>query len=247
MAEAAVQPSARPATRTMSYNQLTSCPDMEPEFRPIYEAARPFTMTSLERMYGLWQAARYVVSHQIPGDFVECGVWKGGSAMVAAMSLMQAGDVSRGLWLYDTFEGMTQPGERDVDWSGRAAAEHLVEKKMTADQWCRSPLDEVKAAMASTGYAGDRIHYVAGRVEQTIPAQMPERIALLRLDTDWYESTKHELEHLFPRLVSGGVILIDDYGHWQGCRQAVDEYMAKHGVRMLLSRLDYTGRMGIKP
>lgn len=238
---------SKPASRTMSYNQLASCPDLEPAFTPIYHAAKPYTMTSLERMYGLYQAVEYITAHRIPGDVVECGVWKGGSAMVAALSLIRFGDTQRDLWLYDTFEGMTDPGGRDVDWAGKTAADHLAEKKMTADQWCRSTLREVRDAMGFTRYPADRIHYVVGKVERTIPAQSPDQLALLRLDTDWYDSTRHELEHLFPRLVGGGVILIDDYGHWQGCRQAVDEYFARHNVRILLSRLDYTGRMGIKP
>jgi hypothetical protein len=238
---------SRPVHRTMTYNQLSSCPDMEPAFAPIYHAARPFTMTSLERMYGLYKAVEHLAAHRIEGDLVECGVWKGGSAMVAALSLIHFNDTRRSLWLYDTFQGMTEPTDRDVDFSGRAAADHLAEKNIAADQWCRSPLQEVQQTLARTGYPADLIRYVVGPVEQTLPAQAPERIALLRLDTDWYDSTRHELVHLFPRLVSGGVILIDDYGHWRGCRQAVDEYFAHHRAPILLSRLDYTGRMGIKP
>jgi O-methyltransferase len=83
-------------------------------------------------------------------------------------------------------------------------------------------------------------------VEDTIPASVPEQIALLRLDTDWYESTKCELEILFPRLVKGGVIIIDDYGCWQGARKAVDEYFNKNNIAILLNRMDDTGRIGIK-
>src|ERR1051325_10354963 len=86
-----------------------------------------------------------------------------------------------------------------------------------------------------------------GTVEETIPAQAPERIALLRLDTDWYESTRHELVHLYPRLVPGGVLIIDDYGHWEGARKAVDEYIAQNNLRLFLNRIDYAGRLAIKP
>jgi hypothetical protein len=86
---------------------------------------------------------------------------------------------------------------------------------------------------------------IAGKVEETLPEHAPESIALLRLDTDWYESTRHELEHLFPRVVAGGVLLLDDYGHWKGSRKAVDEYFAAQGITMLLNRVDYTGRLGI--
>ena len=84
-------------------------------------------------------------------------------------------------------------------------------------------------------------------VEDTIPNQAPKEIALLRLDTDWYESTLHELEHLYPRLVSGGVLIIDDYGHWRGAREAVDEYIDKHKLKLFLTRIDYTGRLCVKP
>jgi hypothetical protein len=85
-----------------------------------------------------------------------------------------------------------------------------------------------------------------GKVEDTIPADIPEKIALLRLDTDWYESTKHELIHLFPRLQKGGVLIIDDYGFWKGARKAVDEYFAENNIQILLNRIDDTGRMAIK-
>jgi O-methyltransferase len=106
-------------------------------------------------------------------------------------------------------------------------------------------LAEVQAAMRSTGYPEHQIGYVSGRVEETIPESAPSEIALLRLDTDWYGSTRHELEHLYPRLVSGGVLIVDDYGHYAGARQAVDEYFA--GRPILLARVDYTGRMAVKP
>jgi hypothetical protein len=91
------------------------------------------------------------------------------------------------------------------------------------------------------------VNLVKGPVESTIPATIPDQLAILRLDTDWYESTKHELDHLYPRLVSGGILIIDDYGHWQGARQAVDEYFARQNLKPLLSRIDYTCRIMIKP
>jgi hypothetical protein len=104
----------------------------------------------------------------------------------------------------------------------------------------------VKAAIASTRYPEGRVQFIKGRVEDTIPHRAPERISLLRLDTDWYESTRHELEHLYPRLVPGGVIVIDDYGCWQGARDATDEFISRHNITLLLNRMDYTGRIGVK-
>jgi hypothetical protein len=219
-------------------------PDMEPEFRALSERCAPFTMTSPERRYALWQAARHVGG--LPGDYVECGVWRGGSSMLAALTFAANGD-DRGLWLYDTFEGMSEPTARDVDVSGtRVADDWERHRAEDGPVLARATLDDVKANMASTGIPGERVRYVQGKVEDTIPADVPEQIALLRLDTDWYESTRHELEHLWPRVVAGGVLIVDDYGHWAGAREAVDEYFDGRPDRPLLARIDYTGRIGVK-
>jgi O-methyltransferase len=219
-----------------------------PEFEQALVRAQPFTMTSRERMYGLWQAVDYVSRAEIPGDFVECGVWRGGSSMLAALAFAQRGD-TRQMWLYDTFEGMTQPTQRDRLSDGQTAAERLAQQnRETGPDWAYASLADVRANMGSiTEYPSERVRFVQGPVEQTIPAEAPEQIALLRLDTDWYESTRHELEHLWPRLQSGGVLIIDDYGHWQGAREAVDEYLAAHSIKLLLNRIDYTGRLAVKP
>jgi O-methyltransferase len=112
--------------------------------------------------------------------------------------------------------------------------------------WCYAALDEVRRNVGEMGYPGEKLHFVQGKVEDTIPGSAPEQIALLRLDTDWYESTRHELIHLYPRLSAGGVLIVDDYGHWQGSRRAVDEWIAQAGVRILLNRIDYTGRVAVK-
>lgn len=215
-------------------------------FHRLRQRCAPFTMTSPERMFALYEAVRYVSRAGIPGDIVECGVWRGGSSMLAALTCLELGDV-RSLWLYDTFEGMTAPGAQDVKWSGEPAETELAadaREPGAFNTWAYATLDDVRANMAGTGYPEDRIRYVAGKVEDTIPAQLPESIALLRLDTDWYESTRHELAHLWPLLAPDGVLIIDDYGHWQGARQAVDEFFADTPV--LLHRIDYTGRMLIK-
>ena len=169
--------------------------------------------------------------------------------MAAVRALRDAGEQSRDLYLYDTYEGMSAPTDRDVDPDGRTASALMQEQDVrVADSvWCYASLEEVRANLRGTGYDPNRMHFVRGKVEETIPGSIPERIAVLRLDTDWYESTRHELVHLFPRLVAGGVLIIDDYGHWAGCRQAVDEYFAAHDVRLLLHRVDYSGRIAVKP
>jgi hypothetical protein len=100
--------------------------------------------------------------------------------------------------------------------------------------------------MAQVPYPPEKVHFIKGLVENTVPDNAPERISILRLDTDWYESTRHELEHLYPRLVSGGVLIIDDYGYWRGSTQAVDEFLEATRERLLLLRAS-TGRIAVKP
>ncbi len=223
-------------------------PDVSEQVLGIVQAVRKYTMTSPERLIALCNAVRYVSQQQIPGDVVECGVWKGGSMMAVASMLGLQNDFSRQLWLYDTFEGMSEPEAADIDHDGNQAAALLQKQnKQDADSiWCWSPLQEVQDNLACTQYPSNLTRFVQGKVETTIPAQAPDRISLLRLDTDWYASTMHELEHLFPRLAPGGVLIIDDYGHWQGCRRAVDQYFADNNISIFLNRIDYTGRLAIK-
>jgi hypothetical protein len=218
----------------------------EPDFteRDIrdYERVKPFTLTSSERVLAVTQAIRHVVRRGLEGAIVECGVWKGGSMMAAAHALLEAGTSDRDLHLFDTFEGMSQPTEVDIDFAGKGPVQYMeVTPEMTAG------LELVRANLMSTGYPESRLHFTKGKVEDTLPAKAPEKIALLRLDTDWYESTRHELLHLYPRVVRGGIVIIDDYGHFQGCRKAVDEFLETLDAPVFLSRIDYTGRLIAKP
>jgi hypothetical protein len=217
--------------------------DFPPEVAACWAAVRPYTATTPERVGSLWAATLYVVRNRVPGALVECGVFRGGSSMTMALALAHAGDTGRELYLFDTYQGMPPPTDVDRESGGKSAADALAANKAI---YCYSPLDEVQRNMARTGYPADRIRYVPGKVEDTLPAHAPERIALLRLDTDWYESTRHELEHLYPRLAPGGVLVIDDYGHWEGARKAVDEYFAGRPHAPLLVRVDYTGRVAVK-
>ena len=213
----------------------------------IVEAVQDYTMTNRESVATLVQAVKHVVQHDIAGSIVECGVWKGGSMMAVALTLKEMGDESRDLYLYDTFAGMSAPSAVDdgVDAKKKFDRRRISEE---ASNWCLSPIDETRENLLSTGYPIENIHFVKGKVEDTIPATVPgDGIALLRLDTDWYASTKHELTHLFPLLSKNGPIIVDDYGHWKGQRKAVDEYLAENNLGMFLSRIDYNGRIGIKP
>lgn len=228
---------------------LRLSPDFEPQDIETIRYVSPYTLTSIHRLHALIQAVKHVSRGGIAGDIVECGVWRGGSMMAAARTLRNLRDTDRSLYLFDTFAGMTRPTVQDVSFGGESALRHFERAQRSSgegSEWCNSSLAEVREAMESTGYPPSKVVLVEGKVEATIPDAAPERIALLRLDTDWYESTRHELIHLYPRLAEGGVLIIDDYGHWMGARKAVDEYFAEYGVRMLLHRVDYTCRIGVK-
>jgi hypothetical protein len=226
-------------------------PDYGPELEDTIKRVRKHTMTSPRRIAALCDSLEHAVRAEVPGAVVECGVWKGGSMMAAALTLLRLGAADRDLYLFDTFAGMPPPTEEDrfSAYDGYNPMRHWRRRQRSEghNRWHYVPADEVRAAVLSTGYPAERVHLVEGRVEDTLPAAAPDEIALLRLDTDWYESTKHELVHLYPRVSPGGVLILDDYGHYEGARRAVDEYFDAEGGRPLLSRVDYTGRVGVKP
>jgi O-methyltransferase len=221
--------------------------DVEPEFLELYIRCREYTMTSWERLYALHKAVQYIVANAIPGDLVECGVWRGGSMRLAAMALLAGGATDRKLYLYDTFEGMTEPTQLDIDLYGNRAIDDWAQIKRRGVRWSYAPLDEVRRTIAATGYPMDKVILVKGPVEATIPQIIPNKIALVRLDTDWHASTLHAIEHLYPRLSSHGVLILDDYGHYKGARQAVDDYLASILPKPLLNRIDYSCRLALKP
>ena len=216
----------------------------------LIASLRPYTMTSAERLWSLLNAVRYVIDEGLPGDFAECGVWRGGSVMAMAKQLSALGVNDRRIWLYDTFAGMTAPTGADVEAGTGITAETMLADTAVGDGnnvWCVAGLSDVQANVRSTGYPFDQITFVEGDVAVTLQQSVPESISLLRLDTDWYESTKLGLEILYPRLVVGGVCILDDYGHWEGARTAVDEYFATSGQRPFMHPIDYSGRVFIKP
>jgi hypothetical protein len=216
------------------------------EERDLLAWVRPFTMTSPEEVLALIDAVRYVEENDIPGAIVECGVWRGGMMMLAAKFLLGLGSPKRDLYLYDAFEGMPQASDIDVRFDGRTTEEVKAMEGVTG-VWCMATEAEVTSNILATGYPAEKVRVVAGYVEDTLPATMPEQISILRLDTDWYASTRHELEHLYPRLSAGGILILDDYGYWEGSKKAVDEYFAEHGkAKPLLHRIDHSGRMTIK-
>jgi O-methyltransferase len=215
----------------------------------LFKAVEPYTMTSPEAVYALESAVRHVDQYGIPGAIVECGVWRGGSMMAAARTLLQLDRRDVDLYLFDTFEGMPAPTEKDVRWTGESAARLLAsEQGKAAEQlWARASLDDVRKAFAEVGYPQSKIHFIRGLVQETLPKQAPDRVSILRLDTDWYESSRHELVHLYPRLVPGGILILDDYAWWNGVRTAVDEYFEEHPPAPFLVRIDDSGaRVAVK-
>jgi predicted O-methyltransferase YrrM len=205
-------------------------------------------MTSVEKMYSLHKAVQYICHAKIPGAFVECGVWKGGSAMNMALSLRAMNAMVRDFYLYDTFAGMTAPTEKDKRMNGSQRMLQTWNRLQRNDhnKWCYSPLESVKENLQKTDYPETRIHYVRGKVEDTLPNKIPTEIALLRLDTDWYSSTYHELVHLYPLLSPGGVLIIDDYFLFSGQKEAVDEYFSKNNIPIFFQRIDSGGVIAIK-
>lgn len=219
----------------------------------VLDKVRPFTMTSDERVIATMDAVAYVLSRGVPGALVECGVWRGGSVLAMIHTLLSNKVTDRDIYLFDTFEGMTAPSTEDTSRFDPPAV-NTWEKARTAGHrawgWAFHQdiygIEQVSELLLSSGYPSSRIHFVVGPVEATVPQQAPGEIAVLRLDTDWYESTRHELVHLYPRLTTGGVLIVDDYGYWDGCRRATDEYFSQNAEPVLLSRSDYTGRIAVK-
>jgi hypothetical protein len=208
--------------------------------------SQKYSMQSQERLWALINATRYIVSSSIPGVFVECGVYRGGSAIAIARTLMNMGCIDRDIYLFDTFDGMTNPSDADFEIGSNISAKELLAnapKGEGGNVWAHASSAEVLNALITVGYPQAKIHLVVGDVAQTLKAAIPKQICLLRLDTDWYESTRIELERLVPQISKGGVMIIDDFGHWDGARRAVTEYLKAENINRMLQYIDYTGRL----
>jgi len=206
------------------------------DFWRIVPEVHDFTQLDMETLWSLYEAIRYLVSRGIQGDIVECGVLFGGAAMLSAKTLRLLDDVSREIWLYDSFEGFVgEQAPDDKTWYGAKVGR------------IHPRFDTIAAAnVESVGYPRDKIRFVKGDIEKTAADNQNRDIALLRLDTDTYHSTRAELEHFFPKLVPGGVLIVDDYGHAFGARRATDEYFADPSHRILLHRVNFANRIGVK-
>ena len=216
----------------------------------IIQAVTPYTLTNPKRLMALLDSVTYIVDAGLEGAVVECGVWKGGSMMCAAMALHELQDENRDFYLFDTFEFDVTYAPDSADGQ-RAATAFARASKVSEGERRETILRNkkgVEGRLHRTGYPASNVHLVASKVEDTLPQRAPGRISLLRLDTDLYQPTLHQLTCLFPRLEQGGVLIIDDYDGptWPGVRKAVDEYLESNNVRLLLHRVDSGSRMAVK-
>jgi O-methyltransferase len=217
------------------------------EIIDMINISKQFSMTDETRMYAVAQAVEHIHHLKLKGDFVECGVWRGGN-LILLNKLNKFYNLNKLIYGFDTFEGMTDPTKEDYDLNNIPARKQLKNTHKSQEKrniWCYSPLEEVKKNISKNVKKNNTI-LCKGPVEKTLlnKKNLPKKISLLRLDTDFYESTKKELEILYPLLVKKGVLIIDDYGHWKGARKAVDEYF-KNSYHWL-HRIDYTCRLIIK-
>lgn len=217
--------------------------------------SKNLSMVSENRLINTLLAVKHVSEMDVEGAFVECGTWRGGNGILAS-KIFEKYSQSRELYLFDTFEGMSAPSLFDYKNSmahdpreGLQQTNEIFNKSLNAQgsYWCLATIEEVTQNFAEAGARLDGVHFIKGKVEDTLKddKNLPDKIAVLRLDTDWYDSTKVELEYLWPRVVQGGILILDDYGHWNGAKKAVDEFFNSLD-RPFLSYSDYTGRVGVK-
>jgi O-methyltransferase len=197
------------------------------KIKKFIDISAEFSMTGHQRMYLLSQAILNTKENNLDGAFVECGVWRGGNILLYQL-LNGFYNLNKNIFAYDTFQGMTTPKDVDINYRGESANKILLANKKSENirnEYCFSTIDTVKKNILKYSKL-ENINFIIGPVEKTLLLEknLPKKISILRLDTDWYSSTKIELEVLYPRLVKGGILIIDDYGYWQGSRKAVDEY-----------------------
>jgi O-methyltransferase len=218
-----------------------------PRARALFQARR-YTMTSFKRCRTLWSQSYRILQEKVPGCFVECGVWRGGSAAIMGLANRHFGQM-RDLHLFDSFEGLPEPTQKDgeaaIIYSGGRSSGELKSLNQ-----CKAGLDEVQRfLLGRLRLDRSKIYFHAGWFQNTVPADASGLgpIALLRLDGDWYESTRICLEHLYPLVSAGGMIILDDYFMWEGCKRATDEFRAKHGIVAPVKRIDAEAVYWTKP
>jgi len=217
----------------------------------IMDFAQPYTVTDRTDMKSLIDAVKYITTNKVPGVFVECGVLRGGAVIAMIKTLQQLNFSDREIYLFDTFGDMMIPTEHDVSASGVSAFDDYstsgYDIARDTNPTDYPSLQNVKKNVNKTGYDKSKLKFIVGDVMETIQNNIPDKIALLRLDTDFYDSTKCELEYLFPKLSEGGILIIDDYGRWRGSRKATDEYIKNNNIKIFLNQIYPSGSViGIK-
>ena len=218
-------------------------PEIDEENKNLINFIDDYSLTPLVRRWILIKSLHYINKKKIDGDNVECGIWRGGNLFLAKkVQEKYYGNIKRSLYGYDTFEGMPQPSEHD----GLKANQVYTEFKNKQEPWTKASLEDVLSSSRKLFSNTDDFIFIKGKVENTLieKSNLPEKISLLRLDTDFYESTKVELDILYPLLSTKGVLIIDDYGDFPGCRKAVDEYFSDKNV--LIVGIDKSCRVIIK-
>lgn len=209
------------------------------------------TMVSPNRLTDTLLAAKHVSKNNIPGAFVECGTWRGGNAIAAGLIFQKYG-IKKDIYLFDTFLGMTKPKENidETMYLNKTSTEVFNESQIGEyNSWCYASLEEVKSNFTNAGLNIENIKFIKGDVEKTLDvlSNLPKNISVLRLDTDWYDSTKKELESLYNRLSINGVLIVDDYGYWNGAKKAFDEFFQQNNISQpFMISSDFTGRVGVK-
>ncbi|MBI3551715.1 MAG: class I SAM-dependent methyltransferase [Elusimicrobia bacterium] len=234
--------------------------DLEDEARRLIEKVRPYTMLPDERLITLYQQVVHCESAGVPGDFVECGVWKGGAVALMALANLKRGAARRSIHLFDAFTQICEP-DKAVDGAKAVRQAREFGRGGSAEGRMR-PLEGFYDSMGGPGtlegnkdllerqvrYDPAFLHYHRGWFQETMPQDAPKigRIAILRLDGDWYASTKVCLEHLYDKVVKGGFVVVDDYGCYEGCRKAVDEFRSERKIADYLHHIDADGRYWLK-
>jgi O-methyltransferase len=228
--------------------QVNLIPEISDEDFRFIKSLENYSMCPPAAHWSIIQSIKYISQKKIAGDFVECGVFKGGN-LILMNHQMKKLNLSKKIFAFDTFDGMSEPTVYDKDLKDKSADKTFNNYKDRNEKWCYGSLEEVKKNLEQydKNYQNN-FNLIKGKVEDTLKKNdnLPDKISLLRLDTDFYESTKIELEVLYPRLSKGGILIIDDYGHWKGSQKAVDEYLDLKNNFYFLHRVDYGTRLLIK-
>ena len=213
-----------------------------------FEKINEISLTSLPNRWSLLQSLHYINDNNIKGDIVETGVFRGAN-LVLINNFLNKSNIDKKIYAYDTYAGQPEPSNLDFDLKGTSMIDKFsdLKKKNIITVYCS--LEKVKENIIKYSINDlSKIIFVKGKVEDTLDDErnIPSQISLLRLDTDFYDSVKKSLEILYPKLISGGVLIIDDYGHFKGAKLAVDNYF-KDKQKIWMHRVDYTCRLIIKP